>query len=69
MRSIVFRFIRKAVAEIGGALTIFITMLAMYPAFFLSTGLMRVIMPVLVSLLGLAVYFGCYFIAHKKDRD
>lgn len=69
MMSKLIRLLRKALSEIGGALTIFITMLAMFPAFFLSTGFMRVVIPMLVSLLGLAVYFGCYFIAHKKDRD
>lgn len=68
MLSKIIRLSRKLIAEVSGGLVLMVVVIGTFLAATLNEGVMRVIVPVLVLVVGLVVYGLTYLIAEKADR-
>lgn len=68
MLSKLIRLLRKLIAEVSGGLVLMAMVVGIFLAATLNEGAMRIIAPLLVLVVGLAVYGLTWLIAEKPDR-
>lgn len=68
MPSKIIRLLRKLIAEVSGGLVLMAMVMGIFLTAPLNEGIMRVIWPLFVLIVGLVFYGLTYLIAEKKDR-
>ncbi len=68
MLSKTIRLLRKLIAEVSGGFVLMAMVVGIFLAATLNEGVMRIIGPLLILIVGLVVYGLTYLIADKTDR-
>lgn len=68
MLSKILRLMRKVLAEISGSLVLTAAVIGIFMTAVMNQGVMRVVVPAIVILLGMVGYGLTSLIADKKDR-
>ncbi|PWC15426.1 hypothetical protein [Brenneria corticis] len=68
MKSKIFKFVRKVLSELSGAVVIIAVVIGIFIAIFANDGIMSLIAPVLVFVAGVFFYWLSWLISAKEDR-